>query len=91
MLAINCPIVSFADGPETIISNVPSMVCLEDWIVTIVVCAHSLSNPILIVGYLKVFCIVNSPVKFASLEKELVRSVVPVLKLNSNATPQFKG
>lgn len=46
MLAINWPVVSFADGPETNISNVPSMVCLEEWFVTIVACALSLSNPV---------------------------------------------
>ena len=78
MLAINWPVVSFADGPETNISNLPLMVCLKDWFVTIVACALSLSNPALIVGDLKVVCIVNPLVTSASLEKEPVRSAVPV-------------
>ena len=91
MLAINWPVVSFADGPETNISNLPLMVCLKDWFVTKVACALSLSNPALIVGDLKVVCIVNQPVTSASLEKEPVRSAVPVLKLNLNAPLPSKG
>ena len=71
MLAINWPVVSFADGPETNISNVPSMVCLEEWFVTIVACALSLSNPVLLVGDFKVLCIVNPSVASVSLEKNL--------------------
>ena len=90
MPSINCPVVSFADGLETNISNVQSMVCLEDWFVTIVASALSLSNLALIVGDLKVLRIVNPPVTSALLEKP-VRSAVPVLKLNSNTSLLSKG
>ena len=91
MLAINWPTVSFADGPETNISKVPSMVCLEDWFVTIVACALSLSNPALIVGDLKVLCIVNPPVTSASLEKEPDKNCCASFEIKFKRSLSIKG
>ena len=76
MLTINCLVVSFVVDSESKIFKVTLIVCSKDWLVTIVVCALSLSNPELIMGELKALYIVNPPVTFTSFENDPISSTV---------------